>query len=192
VYKISSISDDFSLRYGDITILKMSAVRHLVIVLPPYETTHEVPVAGRSCLSNFMSIWYTDSEDKAIWIFYYVALNAYSGPSAQNGGFGKLWTPKCDYSSSRPPKGTSLRKSASFKLSTVKIRRGVWPGELTELFRYAQTSSFQSVTKNTDRQKHNTFSSTAGARPTIPTLLGMVIEEVRTIFAPPNFFWCDQ
>ena len=38
----------------------------------------------------------------------------------QNGGFGGLWTPKCDYSSSRPPKGTSLGKSASFKLSTVK------------------------------------------------------------------------
>ena len=33
----------------------------------------------------------------------------------------------------RPPKGTSLRKSASFELSTVKIRWGVWPvGELTE------------------------------------------------------------
>jgi len=32
-----------------------------------------------------------------------------------------------------PPKGTSLRKSASFKLSTVKIRWAVWPiGELTE------------------------------------------------------------
>jgi len=28
----------------------------------------------------------------------------------KNGGFGGLWTPKCDYSSSRPPKGTSLRK----------------------------------------------------------------------------------
>jgi len=49
------------------------------------------------------------------------------------------WTPKCDYSSSRPPKGTvlccqinvcmyvSLRKSASFKLSTVKNPLGVWP-----------------------------------------------------------------
>jgi len=37
-----------------------------------------------------------------------------------------LWTPKCDYSSLRPPKGTSLRKSAaSFKLSTVKIHRGL-------------------------------------------------------------------
>ena len=51
----------------------------------------------------------------------------------QNGSFGELWTPKCNYSSSRPPKGTSLRKSASFKLSTVKIRWRVWPvGELTE------------------------------------------------------------
>jgi len=27
------------------------------------------------------------------------------------GFFGGLWTPKCDYSLSRPPKGTSLRKS---------------------------------------------------------------------------------
>ena len=44
----------------------------------------------------------------------------------------------------------------------------------------------------TDRQrkKHHTFWSTAGARPTIPTLLllGMVIEEVRPMFASPNFF----
>ena len=38
----------------------MAAVRHLGIVLPPYETTHKVSVAGLSCLSNFMSIWYTD------------------------------------------------------------------------------------------------------------------------------------
>jgi len=41
---------------------------------------------------------------------------------AKNGGFGGLWTHKCDYSSSRPPKGISLRKSASFKQSTVKIK----------------------------------------------------------------------
>jgi len=68
VYKISSKSDDFSLRYGNITIFKMAAVRHLGIVLPPYETTHEVSVAGRSCLSNFMSIWHR-SEDIASWIF---------------------------------------------------------------------------------------------------------------------------
>ena len=36
------------------------------IVLPPYETTHKVSVAGRSRLSNIMSIWYTDLK---IWIF---------------------------------------------------------------------------------------------------------------------------
>ena len=53
-------SDD--LRYGDISIFKMAAVRHLVIVLPPYETTHEVPVAGRSCLSNFIC-----QSDTQIW-----------------------------------------------------------------------------------------------------------------------------
>jgi len=37
-------------------------------------------------------------------------------------------------------------------------------------------------------KKHHTFSSTAGAPPTISTILGMVIEEVSSIFAPPNFF----
>ena len=68
VYKISSKADDFSPRYGNITIFKMAAVRHLGIVLPPYETTHEVSVAGRSCLSNFRSIWYR-SADIAVWIF---------------------------------------------------------------------------------------------------------------------------
>jgi len=50
----------FLLRYGDISIFKMAAVRHLGIDLLPYETTHEVSVAGRRCLSNFMLIWYTD------------------------------------------------------------------------------------------------------------------------------------
>jgi len=42
VYKISWKSDDFSLRYGDISIFKMAAVRHLGIVLPAYETIHEI------------------------------------------------------------------------------------------------------------------------------------------------------
>jgi len=71
VYKISSKSDDFSLRYGDISIFKMAAVRHLGIVLPPYETTHEVSVTGRSCLTNFMSIWYTDLKIQLFEFFAY-------------------------------------------------------------------------------------------------------------------------
>jgi len=40
--------------------------------------------------------------------------------------------------------------------------------------------------------KNHTFSSTAGARPTIPTILGMVIEEFRPFFAPLTFFGSDQ
>ena len=39
-----------------------------------------------------------------------------------------------------------------------------------------------------NEQKNYTFLSTAGAQPTIPTILGTVIKEVRTIFVPPNFF----
>ena len=41
--------------------------------------------------------------------------------------------------------------------------------------------------KQTDK-KHHTLSSTAGARPTIPNILGIVIEEDRTIFAPRSLF----
>ena len=40
--------------------------------------------------------------------------------------------------------------------------------------------------RQTDK-KHHTFSSTAGARPTIPTIFGMMIEEIRAIFAPLTF-----
>jgi len=57
------------------------------------------------------------SEDIAIWIFPIFGWKCLSRP--QNGGLLGLCTPKCDYSSSRPPKRTSLRKSASVKLSTV-------------------------------------------------------------------------
>ena len=69
--------------------------------------------------------WPHRSEDIAIWIFRIFGLKCLFRPPKW--GFLGLWTPKCDYSSSRPPKGTSLRKSASVKLSDVKIRWEVWP-----------------------------------------------------------------
>jgi len=75
------------------------------------------------------------SEDIAVWIFCIFGLKClFRYPN---------WIPNSDYSSSRPPKGTSLRKSASFKLSTVKIRWGVWPvGELTESVMNTHTGKF--------------------------------------------------
>jgi len=53
VYKISSKSDDISLRYGDISIFKMVDVRHHGIVLPP--TTYLLLAAAAcqiSCQSD--------------------------------------------------------------------------------------------------------------------------------------------
>ena len=64
--------------------------------------------------------------------FAYLAWSAYSGP--QNGGFGWLWTAKCDYHRD-PQKAHHCVNSRllSIKLSTVKIRWGVWPvGKLTK------------------------------------------------------------
>jgi len=79
VYKISWKAD-FSQRYGDISIFKMAAVRHIGIVLPPYETTLEVFVAGHSCLSNFMSIWYTDLKIKLFEFFCIFSLKCLFRP----------------------------------------------------------------------------------------------------------------
>jgi len=138
VYQISSKSDDFSLKYGDISIFKIPAIRHLEIVLAPYETTHEVSVAGRSCLSNFMSIWrYSYLNFSHIWL----EMPIQAPKMRVLGDFGPL---NLIIHHRDPPKGTSLRKSASFELSTVKIHWGVWPvGELTE-----------SVKTHTDRHTH--------------------------------------
>jgi len=79
-------------------------------------------VAGRqiSCQSD-THIWrYSYFNFSHIWLKMPI--------QAPKWRFGGLWTPKCDYWSSRPQKDTSLRKFASFKLSTVNIR---W-SELTE------------------------------------------------------------
>ena len=94
--------------------------------------TKSLLLAAAACQISYQSdthIWrYSYLNFSHIWLEMPILLFR-----PQSGGFGGLWTPKCDYSSSRSPKGTFLRKSASFKLPTVKIRWGVWPvGELTE------------------------------------------------------------
>ena len=121
VYKISWKSDDFLLRYVDIPIFKMAAVRHLGIVLPPYETDQPRSLCcwPQLPVKFHVNLIHRYEDIAAIWIFCTFGLKGLFSP--QNGGLGRLWTPKCDYSSSRPAKGTSLRKSASFKLFTVKI-----------------------------------------------------------------------
>ena len=68
VYKISWKSDNFSLRYGDMSIFKMAAVRHLWIVLPPYETTHEVSCWPQRPVKFHVNLIHR-SEDIASWIF---------------------------------------------------------------------------------------------------------------------------
>ena len=45
------------------------------------------------------------------------------------------------------------------------------------------------IPKCDKKPKKTHFSSTAGVQPTIPTILGMVIEEVRPIFATPLTFF---
>ena len=85
----------------DMAIYRFSKWRPSAILELFYHHTRPptTSLAGRSCLSNFMSIWYTDLPFE---FFVYLAWNAYSGP--QNGFFlGTLDPPKCDYSSYRDP-----------------------------------------------------------------------------------------
>jgi len=63
-----SVQNYFSLRYGDISIFKMAAVRHLGIVLPPYETTHEVCCWPQLPVKFHVNLIHR-SGDIAIWIF---------------------------------------------------------------------------------------------------------------------------
>ena len=58
------------------------------------------------------------SENIVIWIFRIFGLKCLFRP--RKWGFWGLLTPKCDYPSLRPPKGTSSRKSTSFELSTLR------------------------------------------------------------------------
>ena len=127
VYKISWKSDDFSLRYGDISIFKNQNGG-----CPPswncFTTIQDHP-RSLCCWQQRPVKFHVNlihrSEDIAIWIFRIFGLKCLFRPPKWF--FLGLWTPKCDYSSSRPQKGTSLCKSASVKLSTVIIRWGVWP-----------------------------------------------------------------
>jgi len=77
------------------------------------------------------------SEDIAIWIFSIIIFRPLFEFlfRPQNWGFGDFGPLNMiiHHRDHRDPQKTSLCKSASFKLSTVKIRWGVWPvGGLTE------------------------------------------------------------
>ena len=80
-------------------------------------------------VQNFVEI---DAVVSITWNFQYFARLAWKRLfTPQNWGFGGISPPKWEAVSTKPPKGTSLRESASFEPSSVKIRRRVWPvGEL--------------------------------------------------------------
>ena len=55
--------------------------------------------------------------------------------------------------------------------------------KITPLHSVSVITNFVIPKRDKQTKKHHTFSSTAGARPTIPTILGTVIEEVCPIIA---------
>jgi len=69
VYQISSKSDDFSLRYGDLTIFKMAAVRHLgfkkiaVFVIQPLSAYCSASSYKILLKSNNRSMSYSQKRD---------------------------------------------------------------------------------------------------------------------------------
>ena len=103
--------------HWDMAIYQFSKWRPSAILELFYHHTRH----PRSLLLAAAACQISCQSDTQIWrysylnFFAYLAWNAYPGP--QNEGFGGLWTHKCDYSSSRPPKRHK-------KLSTVKIVEG--------------------------------------------------------------------
>ena len=125
---------DRDMRYGDISIFKMAAVRHLGIVLATVrDRSQSLLLATAACQISCQS-------DAHIWRYFaQLAWLAYSGP--QNGGFGP---PNViihhRYSQKAHPCVHS--RLLSYQL---KIRWGVWPvGKLTEsgTHRHTHTGKF--------------------------------------------------
>jgi len=115
-------------RYND---FQNGGPRHLGIVLPPTRDHPRSLCCWPQLPVKFHVNLIHKSENIAIWIFRIFGLKCLFRP--QNGGFGGFGPLNVIIHHRDPPKCTSLRKSASYKLSTVKIRWGVWPvGELTE------------------------------------------------------------
>jgi len=91
--------------HWDMTIYRFSKWRPSAILELFY---HHTRPRTKFLLLYAAACQISSQSDTQIWrysylnFFAYLAWNAYSGP--QNGVFGGLWTPKCDYSSSRPPK----------------------------------------------------------------------------------------
>jgi len=110
-YQIWRKNVDRRRNYGSKSKSKMAAVpavRHLGFVTSSFRTTHEVFSLGHIGLWNFMLIRCIVLK---IWRYFAdLAWNAYS--RVQNFGFWGVGTSKRDWSSSRPPKGTSLAETA--------------------------------------------------------------------------------
>ena len=95
--------------YGPKSKSKIAAICHLGFVTSSYRTTHEVFSLRHVGLSNFMLIRCIVLQ---IWWFEFffadLAWNANSVFTPPKFWFWWVWTPKCDWSSSRPRKSTSL------------------------------------------------------------------------------------
>ena len=132
LYKISWKSDDFSRIYGDISICKMASAILKLFYHNTRPPTKSLLQAAARCLSNFMSIWYTDLKILLFEFFAYLTWNAYSGPKM--GVLGEFGPLNVIIHHRDPQKAHPFvnRRAFSYQL--------VWPvGELTESVTDTQT-----------------------------------------------------
>ena len=113
VYQIWCKNVDWRPNYSQKSKFKMAAVRHLGILISPYRTTHVVFSLGYISLSNFVLIRYTVLKILGFQFFAELAWNAYLRPKISV--FWGVWTPKNNWSSSRPPKGTSAPETTYYE-----------------------------------------------------------------------------
>ena len=104
-------------------------------------------------------------------------------PKSRNGNFWYKFAPKGKFWAS-----TEKVEHRCTTTNLTACNDAILVLKMTLLHSVSVITNFVIPKRDKQTKKHHTFSSTAGARPTIPTILGMVIEEVCTMFAPLNFF----
>jgi len=112
-------------RYSDLTFFQYGGRPPSWICWAPIGTIHDDFLMVSVVVQNLVEI---DAVVSITCNFQYFARLAWKRLfTPQKLVFREISPPKWGAMSTKPPKGTSLRESASFEPSSVKLRRRVWP-----------------------------------------------------------------
>ena len=125
LYQILSKSAIRLQRYSDLTVFSKWRPPAILDLLG---ADWDHPRGALDGLYRYAKFGWNRCRDSITWNFQYFARLAWKRLfSPQKLGFSGDFTPKMESNVNETPKMQSLRESASFEPSSVKIRRRVWP-----------------------------------------------------------------